>query len=306
MVLNIKVPKRTVEHAEFSDLVPGEKLFSSELGSNVHLDAYLFPKVLPESPAPATKDYTIGVGEFGAVQGDCRFNGVLYKKQQLIAGKTCTLLPAMYDVSWHWSSLLNEPNYQGSVVHLPSELFNKTLVEAYDKEPKYLEFIPQPSVNDTLLIALIQNLYQHSKNKGKGDTLYTDALINMIVAQVLAHHCIIKYQQKIVKGGLKPSILQRIVDYIHVHYNKDISLNELAVLAGFSCYHFSRLFKKSMGLSPHRYVINHRIEKAKELLNETEFSIADVAFSVGYENLSHFRNIFYRATGVTPGEYRKQ
>jgi AraC family transcriptional regulator len=78
----------------------------------------------------------------------------------------------------------------------------------------------------------------------------------------------------------------------------------LANIVGFSPSHFMALFKKSMGLAPHQYVIKQRIEKAKELLIKTPTPIAQIAYQIGFADQSHLTRLIVRHTGFTPKKIR--
>ncbi|WP_414621166.1 helix-turn-helix transcriptional regulator [Calothrix sp. CCY 0018] len=86
----------------------------------------------------------------------------------------------------------------------------------------------------------------------------------------------------------------------------EIKLSDLANLAGISQFHFSRLFKKSLGISPNQYVIKQRVEKAKLLLKNSELSVTDIAFPSGFNSHSHFGKYFRQFTGFTPKQYRAE
>jgi transcriptional regulator GlxA family with amidase domain len=83
-----------------------------------------------------------------------------------------------------------------------------------------------------------------------------------------------------------------------------IRLEEIAHAAGMSPYYFARLFKRSIGLAPHQYVIRRRLERARQLLDTTRLPIAEVALAVGCASQSHFSALFHKTTGVTPLAYR--
>ena len=87
---------------------------------------------------------------------------------------------------------------------------------------------------------------------------------------------------------------------------EDFNLEQLAAQAGLSKFHFHRLFKSAMGVSPLRYHLNLRMDAARRLLRETKRSVVDVAMDVGYTNPSHFAQLFRRETGMSPSEYRRQ
>lgn len=107
-----------------------------------------------------------------------------------------------------------------------------------------------------------------------------------------------------IKGGLSPSNLIKVDDFLEKKLDQDISVATLANLCGLSEQHFSAQFKKSMAISPGQYIISKRIDEAKRMLMETKLPIAEIAQSVGYQNWAYFSTVFKRATGVTPSAYR--
>jgi AraC-like DNA-binding protein len=105
-------------------------------------------------------------------------------------------------------------------------------------------------------------------------------------------------------GGLTPRALQRIREYIEGHLTENIELETLADIAGLSKWHFARAFKQSVGTPPHFYVIRRRLERAQELLAETDLSLAQIALRSGFGDQSHFSRRFRMFFGVTPRSFR--
>ncbi|MBD2862504.1 helix-turn-helix domain-containing protein [Paenibacillus oceani] len=126
------------------------------------------------------------------------------------------------------------------------------------------------------------------------------------------------------KSELFPAVLRRIVagrkppeeretqgiapvlDYIHRHYDQDLSLGLVAERFGLSDMQLSQQFKHEVGLTFTDYMISYRIERAKQMLGETELKVAEIAERVRYNNSQNFIRVFKRVTGLTPGQYRKQ
>jgi len=98
--------------------------------------------------------------------------------------------------------------------------------------------------------------------------------------------------------------LRRVLDYISMNLDKEITLTQLAAVAGLSVFHFARTFTRAMGISPHRYVSRMRLENAMTEIAAGKLSLAEVAFKAGFSSQASFTRAFYRVNGLTPGEYR--
>ena len=111
-------------------------------------------------------------------------------------------------------------------------------------------------------------------------------------------------QEKEKKAALSPHALKRVVSHIDAHLDEALPLEELAVIARLRRSHFSDAFRGSTGVSPHRFVLQRRIENAKKMLADLRFNVTDVALACGFASASHFATAFRAATGSTPRDYR--
>ena len=105
-------------------------------------------------------------------------------------------------------------------------------------------------------------------------------------------------------GGLSKPKLRRTTAYIEAHLAHELSLTELAAVAQTSPAHFARLFKQETGRTPLQYVIMCRIERAKQLLRETEWPIIEIGHQVGFTDQSYFTAVFRKYVATTPKAYR--
>jgi len=106
------------------------------------------------------------------------------------------------------------------------------------------------------------------------------------------------------EGGLPRYKLRRVIAYIDSRIGDTLSLEDLAGVAGVSRFHFHRQFKKSLGVTPHDYILRARIERAKGLLIESDLTVGEVSGAVGFVDQSHFSHTFRKLTTMTPRNFR--
>ena len=108
-----------------------------------------------------------------------------------------------------------------------------------------------------------------------------------------------------IKGGLTDVCLRNVTDFVRSTINEDISLADIAAVAGLSTTHFSHMFKKSLGQSPHQFVLQQRVQYSKELLLSLDLRMIDIALACGFKTQQHFARIFRKMCGLSPTEYQQ-
>lgn len=99
---------------------------------------------------------------------------------------------------------------------------------------------------------------------------------------------------------------KRVLEFIANHFGSNVTLEDLAAQAGISPYHFSRLFKQTIGQSPHQYLMAYRIERARNMLADPERPMIDIAHVCGFSDQAHFSRVFKQIQGETPKSWRKR
>jgi AraC-like DNA-binding protein len=107
------------------------------------------------------------------------------------------------------------------------------------------------------------------------------------------------------QGGLPAGTVRRLREYVDVHLNESINLAMLAAVAGLSMHHFAREFKQSFGVTPHHYLTQKRVERAQEMLAQTDLSLAEIAYATGFSDQSHLARHFRHMLATTPREFRR-
>jgi AraC family transcriptional regulator len=121
------------------------------------------------------------------------------------------------------------------------------------------------------------------------------------LGMALAVHLLARYRAPAPpRGGLSPQQLARVTEYIEAHLAEDVSLLRLSRVAAVSASHLRALFKRSLGVTVHEYVIQRRVERARELLTGGELRASEVARAAGFAHQSHMARCMRRVLGVTP------
>lgn len=188
-------------------------------------------------------------------------------------------------------------------LYLTDTFFRSMVEDASDDTQSSL--IPSLLVRDQFLVEIAKSLYRETKI-GASNELFTQS-----VATLTATHLVRTYSSRhshlpMCRGGLGPAREKKIRAYIMEHLSEELSLEELARTVEMSPNYLISLFRASMGMTPHRYVVQQRLERARQLLAQPGIALLEVANQCGFKDQSRFTTTFRRYLGVTPGQYRRQ
>ncbi|HEX4333967.1 MAG TPA: AraC family transcriptional regulator [Usitatibacter sp.] len=111
-------------------------------------------------------------------------------------------------------------------------------------------------------------------------------------------------QPAVRRAALAPHRVNTVVAYIEEHAAETVGVKKLASVVNMSPFHFARMFKGALGVPPHAYITNVRMERAKRLLSSSNLSLREIATTVGYQTQAHFTGVFHKQVGTTPRTYR--
>lgn len=236
-----------------------------------------------------------GSARIQSVVGDCRFDVTAGPRQLLI-------VPPGATSTWHLAGKLEFGH-----IYLRRAVLDSYVERTYGTDPAKVVLLPRCGGADPLLEPLALGVMCAMQERPPGHALYVDCLAQAVSAHLVLRHSTLARPPRVPKpDGLTDYRLRRLADHIEAHLADDLSLNDLAVTVGLSPVYLVRTFKRAFGETPHRYVLERRVERAKEMLSMRDVPIAEVALACGFASQSHLSTWFKRLVGATPGRYRSE
>jgi len=227
---------------------------------------------------------------------------------QIKGGKTHTSLYGKGDISVTPAQMLFFARWDGDdhylQIRIASRFIQQVAREALSMNPDQLELLPEFRIRDPHMESIGMLLLAELQQESLGSKLYIESLTNVFAVHLLRQYAAAKPKLPMYEGGLPQRQLLQVLDYINDYLDQDIKLADLAALLDMSQFHFCHLFKQAIGISPYQYLLQQRIERAKQLLKQTDQSIMDIAFLCGFNSHSHLSKQFRQLTGMTPRTYR--
>lgn len=189
---------------------------------------------------------------------------------------------------------------------LVMEISDTALVAAHDGRKAEVELCYKPTLADDRVGALVTAVNAERIAGFPSGRLFLDSVEQAVAAALVESHATHPHPMPIYRGGLSPARLRRVTELVYARIEDELSLDDLAESAGLSRAHFSQMFRKSMGESPHRFVLRHRVERAKEMLRRADNRVLDVAVACGFKTQQHFARVFRQLCGASPTQYRQE
>ena len=200
----------------------------------------------------------------------------------------------------HWTNWDQEVEF--STIAICPTLLTQATQELMQRE---IELMPQFAIEDPVIQQLALALKIEIQTGCMSGRLYGELLGTALAARLVQNYAVSKPSLEFRANGLAQSQLDRVIDYMKANLAQDLSILDLATLTGMSESHFSRSFKRSVGIAPYQYLMQQRVERAKQLLKRQTISISDIALDCGFANQTHLTKVFRQIAGVTPKAYQK-
>lgn len=189
-------------------------------------------------------------------------------------------------------------------IRIAADFVERIARETLNKHPDQIELLSEFRMRDSQLEAIALMLLTELQQENPGSRLYIESLTNVLAVHLIRQYGTTKPHVPIYEGGLSQRQLAQVLDYINDYLDQDIKLADLAALLGMSQFHFCHLFKQAIAITPYQYLLQQRIECAKQLLKQTDQPIMEIALQCGFNNHSHLSQQFRRFTGITPKAFR--
>jgi AraC family transcriptional regulator len=197
-----------------------------------------------------------------------------------------------------WVGLMN-------VAHLQLGISDAALMASSDGAYGEVELRASRKFANSRLSALVAAVHAEMLAGFPSGRLFLDSVEQAMAVALVNGHAVRHRPVQIYRGGLGSARLRKIKELVHVKMEDDLSLDEMAESVGLSTAHFARMFRKSTGETPHKFVLRQRIERAKAMLRAPRTRVLDVAVACGFKNQQHFAQVFRDVCRVSPTEYRQ-
>lgn len=190
---------------------------------------------------------------------------------------------------------------------LTPTLRQRVAAEYTDRDPAQIELRPLVNLHDPLSEQIMWAFLHEVESGNVGGRLYVESLAQTLIIHTLVHYSSLTQIRKLPEGkGLTPAQIRRVREFIDANLVHEIGVAELAALINFSQSYFSQQFKRSFGLTPHQYLIQVRVERARVLLEQGNLAVSEVATKVGFYDQSHLAHHFKRFYRVSPNKLLKK
>lgn len=201
-------------------------------------------------------------------------------------------------------SLIEHDQTDCIVLSMEPAFLRRSLADSLPDEN--LELVEKFAFEDTQISRVLKALHAEVKLGAPNGKLFAESLATALAVYLAQQYSAAAPRIESRRSGMPPPRLDRVLGYIGDNLAENLSLSALADVAGMNLFYFARLFKQSTGVSPHRYVLDQRIHRAKQLLRNSPITIFEASVRTGFVDQAHFTKVFRRLVGTTPTEYRRE
>jgi AraC family transcriptional regulator len=278
---------------ELPKYVPGAVWAASDdLGWNgVWLRGYRYKGL--DVIVPPVRDFTIVSYCRGATFMERRADGA-WTKTHCATGDV-SLLTRSQRSHWHWTGDIDV-----SHVYLTENFVSGICAEIMDRCVADVRLHDVLKAHDPVVTAAVAAITREAGQQALGSALYVEAVATQLAVHLLRNYASVTFREPSGKGRLSPAQVSRLTEYIDNRLHESPNLETLAAVAGMGVWSFTRQFRESFGRSPHAYLIERRIDRARRLLAQGCMPIKEVALTCGFADQAHMTRVFQTHLHTTP------
>src|SRR5215469_5596272 len=205
--------------------------------------------------------------------------------------------------------MVDEVVWRGPTQRLAVAIHPRLLVSALDEtmHESDIELTEHWNLIDPQITAVLLAMTTDLNEGSPAGRLYGDALGTALAIHLLHRYAVRRHTPATYRGGLPGFRLKRVLDFVGDNLAEELSLQQLADIAGMSPHYFAHLFKQSTGSPPHRYVLSRRIERAKpKLAGPSRGTATEAGLEVEFQTPSHLARIFQKFVGMSPSRFQSE
>lgn len=191
-------------------------------------------------------------------------------------------------------------------IYVSKKIVNDIIIDFSASGNSILRLDHSFSIYDDFIEQTINSLKEMLYSGSRFSSIEVQYIARVLVARVISKYSTNASENLNTDAGLSVPVLQRTFDFIDENLHRRIVIDRLAVTAGVGTAQFARLFKRATNVTLHQYIIKRRVERARDLLTETDTPIAEIAHECGFADQVHLTRFFGRIVGTSPASYRKK
>jgi AraC family transcriptional regulator len=285
--------------ADLPQYVPGEIWLDTVDGRWSELSVRGYKYKPSDISPPRLSDYLVVIYTGGPTRMTRRVDGP--RKTSDIVFGDISLLTRSVESEWCWNT-----DVEVLHIYLDPRLVQRVVNTVFERDVADVHLRDVLKVRDDLLTGMGHMLIREASSDLSGTRLYAESIGHQLCIHLLRNYFDLKFAGPAPSGGLDQPKMRHVKDFIEEHLGNNLTLVSLANVAGVSAGYFSRLFRNSVGVAPHQYLLGRRLDRARNLLQTNRYSIAEIASVTGFSDQSHLTRHFKRRFGVTPREGRKR
>ncbi len=278
--------------------IPGNLTFHSGFHKNSGLEIRGYDYLELDVTIPQMRDYMIVTYEGSKALMRRRASGK--HQQETVEGGVVSILTRAEQSQWAWDRPISV-----SHIYLSHEAINDVAGEIFECDIEDIEINDQVRAEDCILPQIAQMLKAELLKGAIGGSLLVESLRIQCCIHLLRNYAQTRFSEPPASGRFKACERRVILDFIRENTSRNITLSEMAAALNLSPFHFARKFKEEFGTPPHKFLMNDRLENAKELMSHSQKPLKVIAAQAGFSDQSHMTRSFQSSYGVTPSQYRR-